>query len=423
MCEDTVISATSTLPVESSFEVHSSNTLDIDVCMVDCTHDAAYHEVSDVDTASYHSADLGGKNESQGYHHLARQLKVSDDMIATALEHFDVARQMLATYGWSTPKTNEHSDSILFLAEFHALREAIGIMKQNYLQLLADRDYLLEWDCTCYNALKGKEEEVDELTHELEVTINSLERAQSALRESQSQVEELTAALSLAQSSPSVDTVEFPIAALGDEFTPTGCSDGCVEDVATSLIDVGTDDLVGMSTSIETSREPLVALETPKVSTMTDDAGQIVDSSCVAMVDSLESCVLVHGITPSTSHGTRRVSSGWEYGSHVDLFPSLGSKSSTSSHAADFGCQLVVSKSQSDQLQVSEDKVDSTLYCFYCTDSFVEYLLESPKFREGPFGATKDTLIRGSLAIRCGVGVIVDTLTTMLPDRDFVIGF
>lgn len=177
LCEDIVITTTSTLPVEPSYEVHSSSTLDIDVCTIDCTHDVVDHEVSDVDLVSYHSVDLGGKNESRGYHHLAGQLKVNDDMIATALEHFDVARQMLATFGWSTPETYEHGDSSLSLAEFHALRAAIGIMKQNYLQLLADRDYLLEWDCTCYDALKGKEEEVDELTHELEVTMDSLESA------------------------------------------------------------------------------------------------------------------------------------------------------------------------------------------------------------------------------------------------------
>ncbi|GLJ20128.1 hypothetical protein SUGI_0365430 [Cryptomeria japonica] len=240
--------------------------------------------------------------------------------------------------------------------------------------------------------------------------MDSLESAQSALCESQSQVEELTVALSLAQSSPSVDTVEFPIASLGDEFTPTGCSDGYVEDVVTSVTDAGTGDLAGMSICVESSREPLVASGSPEVSAMTNDTGQIVDSSCVAVVESPESCVLVRDITPSTSHGTRIVSSGWEYGSHVDLFPSPGSKSVTSSHAADFGRQLVVSQSQSDQLQVLEDKVDSALYCFYCTDSFIEYLLESPEFRAGPFGATKDTLIRGSL-------------TTMLPNRDFVIGF
>ena len=81
------------------------------------------------------------------------------------------------------------------------------VTEAKFLQLLADRDYLLEWDCTCYDALRRKEEEVDELTQELEVTMDSLESAQSELRESQSQVEELTVALRLVQSLPVVVTL------------------------------------------------------------------------------------------------------------------------------------------------------------------------------------------------------------------------
>lgn len=81
-------------------------------------------------------------------------------------------------------------------------------MKHNYLQLLSDRDYLLEWDCTCYDALKGKEE-VDKFTHELDVTMESLESAQLALHESQPQIKELTIELNLAQSSPATDIIVF----------------------------------------------------------------------------------------------------------------------------------------------------------------------------------------------------------------------
>ena len=68
------------------------------------------------------------------------------------------------------------------VTKFHKLREAIGTMKHNYLQILANRDYLLEWDCTCFDAFKGKE--VDELTHELDAIIDSLESAHLALCES-----------------------------------------------------------------------------------------------------------------------------------------------------------------------------------------------------------------------------------------------
>ena len=177
--EDTIISAASTSPVEPSYEVQGNRTLDIEGCLEDSIHDAAYHMVSDFDSASYHSADnkwadLCGNSLSQGDHHLASQLKVNDRMVATTVKHFDVARQMLATYGWSTPLANEQGDSVFSLAEIHALREAIGMMKQNYLQLLADRDFLLEWDCICYVALQGNEEKIGKLTHELDVTLDSL---------------------------------------------------------------------------------------------------------------------------------------------------------------------------------------------------------------------------------------------------------
>lgn len=97
VCENNVKTAASTLPVEPSSEVHSSNTLEIVVCTVDCTHDVACQEMSDVDTASYHSANfdlesLHGSLKFQRSHHSVGQLKVNDNMIALALEHFDVAR-------------------------------------------------------------------------------------------------------------------------------------------------------------------------------------------------------------------------------------------------------------------------------------------------------------------------------------------
>ncbi|GLJ15132.1 hypothetical protein SUGI_0247520 [Cryptomeria japonica] len=185
--------------------------------------------------------------------------------------------------------------------------------------------------------VEGKEEQVDELTHELEVTMDSLQSAELALQESQLQIEKLTEELSLAQSPPTADIVQLYIEAVDEDFISTGCS----EDVVTSITDIGTKVSAGMSTLVESSREPLVASSSPEVSTVTVDAGQFTGSSCVTMVDSLENCVVVHNATPS-SQGICRVSSSWEYGSHVDLFPSPGSKSVTSSHAADFGCQLVV---------------------------------------------------------------------------------
>lgn len=346
-CEDIVISAASTSLVEPSYEVHGNRTLDIEECLDDSIHDVAYHMVSDIDSASYHSADdkledLCGIVSSQGDHHLASQLNVNDRMVASTVKHFDVAREMLATYGWSTPLTDEHGDSVFSLAEIHALREAIGMMKQNYLKLLADRDFLLEWDHICYVALQGNEEKVDKLAHELKVTMDSLQSAQLALQESQLQIEKLTEELSLAQSPSTADIVQLHTEAVDKNFISMGCS----REVVTSITDIST----GMSTLVENSREPIVVSSSPEVSVMTIDTGQFTGSSYVTMVDSPESCVVVHNATPSSTQGIHKVSSSWEYSSHVDLFPSPRSKSVTSFHEADFGCRLVDFQSQRHQL-------------------------------------------------------------------------
>ena len=50
VCGDTVMPATSTLSVEPSFEVQSSSTLDVEVCMDESTHDATFHVVGDQHT-------------------------------------------------------------------------------------------------------------------------------------------------------------------------------------------------------------------------------------------------------------------------------------------------------------------------------------------------------------------------------------
>lgn len=75
--KDTIILVASTSPVEPSYEVYSNRTLDIEVCIDDNIHNIAYHMVSDIDLASYNSADekledLCGNVLSQGDHHLAR---------------------------------------------------------------------------------------------------------------------------------------------------------------------------------------------------------------------------------------------------------------------------------------------------------------------------------------------------------------
>ena len=71
------------------------------------------------------------------------------------------------------------------LGDFHVLIEAMVLMKSNYLHLLFDRDHLLMLGEMYHDVLKGKEEEVDIFTQELENTHDSLKRTQKALEESE----------------------------------------------------------------------------------------------------------------------------------------------------------------------------------------------------------------------------------------------
>ena len=102
---------------------------------------------------------------------------------------------MLAVYGWGSPTSDEQGGSYLSLTEIHSLWEVIWILRQNYKQLVANRDYLIEWGNTAYDALLVKEDEVSELTQQLEVTSEFLESTQLAFEESQFHLAEVTMGL------------------------------------------------------------------------------------------------------------------------------------------------------------------------------------------------------------------------------------
>lgn len=194
------------ISLEELFEVHSSCISDAELCKDDstCMSDLV---MNSSDSTSYHSAisETQSLHRSQWLnqrHHVTYQLKECGSDISSSLNYYDAIRHMLATFGWGAPVLDEHDDSCLSLAEVHALREAVRILKHSYFQLVDDRDYLLEWGSTCYEMLLGKEEEVVDLTRELEVTVDSLQYTQLALQESQSQLDEVTVELERAQSTP-----------------------------------------------------------------------------------------------------------------------------------------------------------------------------------------------------------------------------
>ena len=60
------------------------------------------------------------------------------------------------------------------------------------MQLVADRDYLMECGSIAYDALLANEEKVSELTQQLKVTSKILESTKLAFKESQFHLAEVT---------------------------------------------------------------------------------------------------------------------------------------------------------------------------------------------------------------------------------------
>ena len=82
VCGDIIIPATSTLSVEPSFEVQSSSTLDVEVCMDESTHDATFHVVGDQHTAeSREDKNQTSLEEDVGYKTLHKDCKVEEEQM------------------------------------------------------------------------------------------------------------------------------------------------------------------------------------------------------------------------------------------------------------------------------------------------------------------------------------------------------
>jgi hypothetical protein len=90
---------------------------------------------------------------------------------------------------WRASRSHDSLGGEPPLTDFKVLREAVEVMKSNYLHLLSNRDHILILGEMYHDALKGKEKEVYRLTQELEITHDSLKSSQKALQESEMQVE------------------------------------------------------------------------------------------------------------------------------------------------------------------------------------------------------------------------------------------
>jgi hypothetical protein len=115
-------------------------------------------------------------NNSEGYevvpqhecdqesHHLAGQLRVSEDMIMEATRRIDDMNALMDDCCWRASMAHDSSDEAFSMDDFPTLGERVFMMRTNYQQLLTDRDYLLRIGEMYHEALREQELEMDILT-------------------------------------------------------------------------------------------------------------------------------------------------------------------------------------------------------------------------------------------------------------------
>jgi hypothetical protein len=107
-------------------------------------------------------------------------------MIMTATRRIDDMHAVMVDYCWRASVTHGSSNEGIAMDDFHTLRERVSMMRTDYHQLLADRDYLLRIGEMYHEALREQELEMDRLTQELESTRGFLRGTQTSLQESES---------------------------------------------------------------------------------------------------------------------------------------------------------------------------------------------------------------------------------------------
>ena len=75
-----------------------------------------------------------------------------------------------------------------FLEECIALKEGMAKMKERYMNLIYDREYLLMVSKMYHSALKKEEEKLENITNKLEITSNLLKSTQRSLQDSKLQI-------------------------------------------------------------------------------------------------------------------------------------------------------------------------------------------------------------------------------------------
>jgi hypothetical protein len=135
---------------------------------------------------------------------LESQLKVREEKVIAGLSHFDSSHKLVESYIWKIQLEGRHKckKEASSIFDLHELRTAMEAMKNNYFNVLLDRDHLLDLGVIYSIALRGKEEEVDHLISELVKVRETLGNSQVALLMAENQIEEPSRELSLIHALP-----------------------------------------------------------------------------------------------------------------------------------------------------------------------------------------------------------------------------
>jgi hypothetical protein len=109
---------------------------------------------SRVDTSSEGYEMAPQHDYDQESHHLAAQLRVSEDMIMAATRHSDDMQALMADYCWRASVAHGSLDEGFSMDDFHTLEERVSMMRIDYQQLLNDRAYLLRIGEMYHEALR-----------------------------------------------------------------------------------------------------------------------------------------------------------------------------------------------------------------------------------------------------------------------------
>jgi hypothetical protein len=125
---------------------------------------------SRVDTSSEGREVAPQHDCDQESHHLAGQLRFSEDMIMAATRRCDDTHALVVDYCWRELVAHGSEDEVFSMDDLHTLKERVSMMRNDYQQLLIDKDYLLGIGDMYRRALRAWELEVDRLTQELKRT-------------------------------------------------------------------------------------------------------------------------------------------------------------------------------------------------------------------------------------------------------------